>query len=229
MPFLAKVVALLRKSGGPILVEVVINLIAPLILYDLAVHRLGEVGALMVSSIPPILWSLIEFARRRRVDAISVLVLGGIALSLVLYLGGGSAHLLQLREKLVTALIGGAFLVSALIGRPLIYELARASMKRKPGSQEDLAEFERLKDNVYFKRVMRVMTLVWGFGLIADAGVSALLVLRLPVRDYLVVGPIFGYGVLGLLSLWTFLYVRRARRLGAQRRAAALAVSNPEV
>jgi hypothetical protein len=59
--------------------------------------------------------------------------------------GGGSAHLLQLREKLVTALIGLFFLGSAAIGRPLIYQLARASLARRKPSE--LAAFEALRDN----------------------------------------------------------------------------------
>lgn len=75
---------------------------------------------------PPILWSLVEFARRRRLDALSVLVVSGIALSLLAMLGGGGARFLQLREKLVTAVIGLLFVGSALISKPLVYELARA-------------------------------------------------------------------------------------------------------
>lgn len=91
--------------------------------------------ALLASSAPPIAWSLVEFARHRRVDALSVLVVAGIVLSLLAMIGGGGPKFLQLRENLVTGIIGLAFLGSALISKPLICQRARASIRRELGSQ----------------------------------------------------------------------------------------------
>jgi hypothetical protein len=70
---------------------------------------------------------------------------------------------------------------------------------------------------------MTVMTLVWGFGLLADVAVSVVLVFVLSIREYLIVNPILGYGSIGALSLWSFLYGQRAKRRGEARRAAAAA------
>jgi hypothetical protein len=221
---LAKALAFIRQNGAMIGVELLVNFIGPYLVYDLATPRLGEVHALMASAIPPIAWSLVEFARKRRVDAVSMLVVAGIGLSLLAFLGGGSVKFLQLREKLVTVIIGLVFLGSVVIGKPLIYELSRASLMRRGGAE--LGEFEALKDNIYFKRTMRIMTLVWGFGLIGEAALSALLVVSLSVRQYLLVSPVVGWGATGGLSLWTFWYVRRQRRKGAAHRAAAEAVEN---
>jgi hypothetical protein len=189
------------------------------VIYNYAEAPLGEVRALLASSAPPILWSLIEFARHRRLDALSVLVVSGIALSLLAMLGGGGARFLQLREKLVTGAIGMVFLGSALLGKPLIYELARASMRRK--SEEEAQQFEALQVHAGFRRTMTVMTLVWGLGLLADVAVSVVLVFVLSIRQYLLVNPILGYGIIGALSLWSFLYGQRAKRRGEARRAAA--------
>jgi hypothetical protein len=66
-----------------------------------------------------------------------------------------------------------------------------------------------------------VMTLVWGLGLIADVLVSVVLVLVLSIRQYLLINPVIGYGTLGALSLWSFLYGQRAKARGEARRAAA--------
>ena len=206
----AKAVQFVRERGAGVATEVIVNFVAPLLIFDFAKPHLGDVGALMASSGPPILWSLVEFARRRRVDALSLLVLAGIALSLLAFFGGGSAKLLQLREKLVTVTIGLVFLGSAAIGRPLIYQLARATIMRR--SPHELADFEARRDSVQFRRVMMVMTLVWGFGLLAEAAVAVALVLILTVHDYLIAGPIVGYGTMGGLSLWTWWYARRVRR-----------------
>lgn len=211
----------MRKNGGHLLVEALVNFVLPFAIYNYAEAPLGQFRALLASSAPPILWSLVQFARERRIDALSVMVVSGIALSLLAMLGGGGAKFLQLREKLVTGVIGFAFLVSALIGKPLIYELARASMRRK--SEAEAREFEALQVYAGFRRTMTVMTLVWGLGLLADVAVGVVLVFVLSIREYLLVNPILGYGTMGGLSLWSFLYGRRAKRRGEARRAAAAA------
>jgi hypothetical protein len=215
---IARITTYVRKNGGHILVEALVNFILPFVIYNYAEAPLGEVGALLASSAPPILWSLVEFARHRRLDAVSLLVVSGIALSLLAMLGGGGARFLQLREKLVTGVIGLVFLGSAVIGKPLIYELARASRRRK--SDGDAEKFEALQIHADFRRTMTVMTLVWGLGLLADVAASVVLVFMLSIREYLLVNPILGYGTMGALGLWSFLYAQRSKRRGEARRAA---------
>jgi hypothetical protein len=198
--------------------EAVANIVLPYLVYIETVNRMGQVHALLAASLPPIVWSGIEFARKRRVDAVSMLVLTGIVLSLLAFLGGGSVRFLQLREKLVTGVIGLIFLGSAAIGRPLIYQLARERMLQK--SQREAEEFEKLREHQRFRRSMTVMTLVWGFGLVAEAAVACVLVFSISVQRFLVVGPVVGYGTMACLALWNVWYVKRLKRRGEAARAA---------
>jgi hypothetical protein len=202
-----------RKAAGSIVIELLVNLVLPYVIYVRTEAGLGQVHALLAASLPPIAWGVIEFARKRRVDAVSILVIAGIFLSLLAFLGGGSVRFLQLRENLVTGLIGLVFLGSAAIGRPLIYQLARAGKLRK--SQAEAEQFEALRDKQHFRRGMTVMTLVWGFGLLVQTAVACLLVFSMSIPHYLVVSPIIGYGMMGGLTLWTFWYVKRMKRRGA--------------
>lgn len=211
--------AFLRKNAWQIAREGSINFALPYLIFIAVQPRFGDVYGLIASSAPPMLWSIVEFARNRKVDALSILVLLGIGLSLVAFYGGGGVKFLQLREKLVTVIIGAVFLGSAAIGRPLIYQLARATLTRR-GDKTELTQFESFKDNAGFRRTMTLMTLVWGFGLVADATVSAALVFALPIRTYLIVNRLLGYATMGSLSLWTFLYGRKMRRRGDALRAA---------
>ena len=168
--------------------EVAVNFLLPLLIYDWTRPALGEVKALLASSAPPLVWSAVELARRRRVDALSMLVLVGIGLSLLAFIGTGSAKALQLREALVGGVIAMIFLGSAAIRRPLIYQLARAGMQRRKAAAE-LAGFEALRGEASFKRTMMIMTLVWGLGLMVHFLASCALVFALTVHDYLLVGP----------------------------------------
>ena len=207
----ASAVAFVRKNGARAILEIAFNFVLPYVVYVATKQRLGDVNALIASSVPPVLWSIAEFARDRRIDALSILVLAGIVLSLLAFVGGGSAKFLQFRENFATVLIGLAFLISAAVGRPLIYELARAGQRRK--SEADAKSFEALGVNANFKRSMTMMTLVWGFGLIAQAAVACALLFVLSIEKYLLVSPIVGYAGMGALALWTFWYASRRKRM----------------
>ena len=210
MQRLTRIFNVVRQNALTISREVGINIILPYVIYSYAQPHLGEVNALLASSAPPIAWSIFAFARSRQVDFLSLFVLLGIVLSLLAFLGGGGVKFLQLREKLVTVVFALVFLGSPAIGRPIIYELARAGMKRASNPTE-LERFEGLRDNAAFRHSMMVMTLVWGVGLLLDALISIALVFAISVRAYLVVSPIMGYSTMGTLALWTFWYARRRR------------------
>lgn len=196
-----------RRRAG-IALEILVNLVLPWVCYRLAKPRFGEVHAIMASAVPPIVWSLAEFARLRRIDALSILVLSGIALSLAGFAFGGSPKLLLMRESLITGLIGLVFIASAALGKPLVHLLARASLSRQ--SEEDRAAFDREQEKPGFRRLFTVITVVWGIGLVAETVLRAILVITLPVGRFLIVGPIIGYATIGLLVLWAFLYGRYA-------------------
>ncbi|GBQ93718.1 hypothetical protein AA23498_1812 [Acetobacter nitrogenifigens DSM 23921 = NBRC 105050] len=199
-----------RGRGFHVVADLAVNFALPLLIYNRAAPVYGDVTALLASAAPPILWSLAEFAIRRIVDAISMLVLAGIALSLLAMMGGGGARFLQLRENLVSALIGVMFLGSVAAGKPLVYYLARATMVRQ--ADDSLERFEALRHNAGFRRVMTIMTLVWGCGLLVSASVACVLTFVLSIQAYLIVHHFLGYGTMGALGAWTFWYRRRVER-----------------
>jgi len=194
-------------------IELFVNVALPFACYSLVQPHFGDVRGLLASSVPPILWSVAEFARKRRVDAVS----------LVAFIGGGSVKFLQLRENLVTGAIGLVFLGSALIGKPLIYQLAVAGAARQSAAAK--TELVQYKDNPFFRRAMTVMTLVWGFGLLGATASACVL----SIRTYLIVSPFVGYGIMGALALWTMWFSRGERKRGVARRAALAARSESSV
>ena len=190
--------------------EVLFSFVLPYVVFTLLKGRLGDVGALLASSIPPIFWSIVTFLMNRKIDAIAILVLLGIALSLLAFLGGGGVRALQLRESLVTGLVGLIFLGSAAIGRPIILLLAVAGARRE--SEEAANKIASRQDDPALRRVMTLATLVWGAGLIATCAICCLLVMVLTIPQFLLVNGPVNYIILGGLAAWTFWYMRRAVR-----------------
>jgi intracellular septation protein A len=209
-----RAIAYLRTNARYLILEILINGVLPYVVYSYFKPKLGDVNALLVSMAPPLLFSIVEFARKRRIDAISIFVILGIVLSLLAFIGGGSAKFLQLRENLVTGLIAIVFLGSTAVGRPLIYEFTRASMRRQ--SAEKAATFEKLNESPRVRRVMTIMTLAWGGVLLLQTALACVLVFALSIGTYLIVSPILGYATIGGLALWTYWYVERAKRAGAR-------------
>jgi hypothetical protein len=196
--------------------ELTVNIVLPVLVFDLSRASLGDAHALMISAIPPIAWSVVEFARKRKLDAVSLIVLTGIALSLIAFFGGGGVKFLQLRESLVAGLIGLIFLTSVMIGRPLIGYLAHATMART--SPQKAAVFAGLRETPRFRRALTIMTLAWGVGLVAECAVAASLTFVLSVQQFVIASPLVGYGSMGAITAWTIWFARR--RIGPPIKAA---------
>ncbi|CAE6816527.1 VC0807 family protein [Paraburkholderia haematera] len=190
--------------------ELAVNFLLPWLAYRLALPHLGETGALIASAVPPIVWSLIELVRFRRVDALSVMVVAGIVLSVAAMALGGSPRMLLLRESLVSGAVGVVFLLSLPMHRPLIFYLARATVARE--MEGGAARFETLwRERPALVSAIRFMTLVWGVGLTGETALRAWMALTWPVERFLVVSPFIGYGIYGGLALWTLWYRKTMR------------------
>ncbi|WP_199101572.1 VC0807 family protein [Aquitalea sp. ASV11] len=192
-----------------LLPELLANVVLPWLCYRWAQPQWGETAGLIASSLPPIAWSVVELLRFRRIDALSLLVLGGIALSLLAILLGGSPRVLLMRESLLSGLIGLAFLLSLLLPKPLLFYLARATVARE--SAEGEWRFDVRWQEAAFRRGIRQLTLLWGGGLCAETLLRALLIWQLPVERFLIVSPFVSYGIMGLLLAGTWLGRRRLR------------------
>ncbi|KVE39967.1 VC0807 family protein [Burkholderia sp. TSV86] len=211
------------KIRPGLLVELAVNLLLPWAAYRAAAPHWGETGGLIASAVPPLVWSVLELVRFRRIDALSALVLFGIVLSIAAALAGGSPRMLLMRESLASGTVGVTFLLSLARRKPIVFYLARATVARE--QSDGAARLDRLwNEQPAFVSAMRLITLVWGCGLVAENLLRAWMVWHWPVERVLVVTPIVGYGTYGALMLWTFWYrkVMRSRALAGMPPGGAL-------
>ena len=201
--------------------------VAPLVVYQLARHAgVADATALAISAAPPALAVVVEWSWRRRLNVIGAIVLVGILLGLgavaVLH---GNELVLKMRESVVTGFFGLVCLVSlALPVRPAMFHIGRAMAGA--GGPDARREFDGLWEVPRARRTFRMITLAWGLGFAAEAGVRALLAVQLSTGRFLTVTPVVSWVVVGSLTYWTITYIRASRRLGeaeAQAEAAATA------
>jgi hypothetical protein len=169
-----------------------INAIAPYLVYELAEPYTGGLAALALSAIPPAIESVWSVVKKRKLDAASTLALGGIAVSLVLIALGGSERVLLLRDSLITSVVGLAIAISAAFPRPILSYLFR----QVQGVEPDL-------------RAMRVMSVVLGIGLVIEMAVRTAMVMEMTTSRFLLISPFVQYGMTFALAGWAILYMRR--------------------
>jgi|ERR1700736_567842 hypothetical protein len=192
-----------------LVVEVAVNFLFPFLVYHFTKDRFGETNGLLLSSIPPILWSVFGVIRFRRLDAVSVIVVLGILISLGIFALGGSPRMLLVRESLITGVVGTLLLGSLVLPRPLMFYVAQATAAQH--SPEDAQNFGALWARPSFVKCMYRLTLVWGLGLLFEACVRVGLAWSIAIEQFLVISPIIAYAVYFCLFGWTFWYVRKLK------------------
>ena len=189
-----------------------INVALPWLAYRLALPHWGLQGGLIASAFPPIAWMGWDLVRYRHFDALSALVLIGIALSLVALAAGGDVRLKSVEDPMVSGMIGASFLVSLALPRPLVFYLARSTMAREDPRSAELFE-QRWRKRPTLAAYIRLMTIVWGVGMLGENLLRSAIVWRWPSdpRSALA-SQVVSYVVYGGLMLWTFWCRRQIRR-----------------
>ncbi len=200
--------------------DLAVNFLMPWILYRATRPHVDETHAIMISASAPMVWGLVQFARSRRVDTFSMLSLGGIALSFAIFAFGGSPKVLLVRESLVIGAIGVVFIVSALAGRPLMFEVIRGIAQSMPAGEtgklaEAREELESFADAPWFRRFMNTMTVGFGIFAIVEMLVRMGLAFALPTERFLLVAPIVRYAIAGVAVAWVYFYIAPAVRRAA--------------
>ena len=210
--------ARLRNRLEPLAMIAVFDIAGPLVTYSMVRSAgLGAVPALLLSGVFPALGVLLGFARHRRVDAVGILVLAGVAVGTILGLITGNERLILAEGSVPTAIFGLACLGSLWTRRPLIFRFALEFVGADTPQGRDFIAKWRFAG---FRRVFRLFTLVWGTAYLAEAAARVVIIEMASTGTALTVSKIMPYAVAALLIGWTNLYGRRARRRGEQQAAA---------
>ena len=181
----------------------------------------SEVVALSIASVFPMLKTLYGLHRRREFDPVSLVILAGLLFGLAALMFGGGAKLLLVRESLFTGAFGVACLGSLLLRsrRPVMFYFGRFFAAGNDPRKR--AEFDQYWQYPSFRRVQRIITLVWGLVFVGEFTLRVVFIYTLSPATVLAVSPLVLSGATLLTVLWTFSYAARARKAGLARRAAA--------
>ena len=202
--------ALKPRTLGP---QLAAGGVAPFLVYQLAHHQgIRDAPSLALATVVPAMWVIGNFAWRRRVEVIPGIALFGIVIGLIAVVAfHGNELALKMRESLISGALGLTFLISLAVSeRPFIYHLGKAMASS--GGEGARADFETLWGEERARRVVRVLTLLWGAGLFGEAVLRAILALTVPTGTFLAMAPVIGWVIIGSLMWFTVTYIRNSRR-----------------
>jgi hypothetical protein len=193
--------------------------------YGVRHHVHSDAQALIIAGAFPVVWILVGFVRTRRIDPIGAIVLFGFVVGVVSStLLGGNTYVLKARDSAFTIVFGLICLVSIVThSRPAIFYIGRYL---SAGNDPDkIAAYDELHELPTGQRTFRILTLVWGIGLLIEG--STRLVLAAPgvlsTGVFLAISPVISGVCIGAMFAFTVVYSNRSRA----RAAAILAEVDP--
>jgi hypothetical protein len=201
--------------AGAIIPIAVYNLVRP--------HVGGDAAALAIAGIPAAAWVTFEWVRKRTIDPIGVVVLVGFAVGLsASYALGGNAFVLKVRDSAFTFLFGIACVASLVWRRPLMFYFGRSFSAGDDPVR--MALYDSLWEMPPARAVFRIITLMWGIGLVVDAGARVALAASVPTATFVAVSPVVSAVFIGTMFAATIVIIRWSRMLHGQ----ATAVEVPD-
>ena len=197
----------------------VFDIAGPLVAYNLLRSSgFSAVTALVLSGVFPAAGVIIGIVKHRRVDAVGVLVLAGIAVGAVLGLVSHNPKLVLDEGSVGTAVFGLLCLGSLAGAKPLMYRMAMEFIG--PDSRQG-REFTNLWQYKEFRHTFQVMTAVWGTAYLVEAAARVVIVANTSTGTALTISKVMPYAVAGVLFAWTYGYGRWSKRQGERKMAAA--------
>ena len=198
------------------IISLAVNAAIPFLIYS-ALTKFTSISpflALVASGIPSLSESLVGIVRRKRIDLLAGIVLTGIGVALIITALGGDLKIYLVRESFFTVTFGVALLLSLVLPRPIMFYIARHFVSGNDPT--NVAHFNEFWQNERFRRSMRVMSAVWGIGLLLEAAIRISLVIVLSVEQFLAISPFVTSGIIVLLTIWTFSYGRTGRQRSSE-------------
>jgi len=188
-------------------VSIVINAILPFAAYKvLAPHFVpGSILALLYASVFPLLGLAVSLIRTRSIDAISIFAIFGIAYSIATTLLAGEVHLALIVGSTQGFVIAVVFLVSALIGRPVFFYMARQFVAGNDAAARTRFAAVHVADG---GRTFYIATMAWAVAIALQGGFALGLAFVLEPANYLLVNNVVNIGVNILLVVWTIRFTR---------------------
>jgi len=186
--------------------------VVPIAVYFLVRHHVGnDTQALLIAGGVSGAWVVFQFVRQRKIDMIGAIVLVGFALGVASStLLGGNTYVLKVRDAFFTVIFGIACVVTVFTHeRPTFFYFSRYfSAGNNPARVE---AYNQLIELPRGRQTFKVLSLVWGIGLLAEGAFRMTLAELLHTGTYLAISPFITGSSIAALFAFTLVYTKRVQ------------------
>ncbi len=196
------------KAVAPVVIR---DILLPYgVYYILHKRGMANVPALAAGGAVNVFFTLTGLIRKRRIGTLGLVVLVTFALGIAASYLTGDARFTLAKDSVLTGGVGLAFLLSLLAARPIMYVMIRQMLtENDPAKAAELDR--RWETSPGARRRHRLMTGVWGAGLLADAIIRLIVISIVPVSTGAAASPVILIATFALLIAWTRLWLPRVR------------------
>jgi hypothetical protein len=199
----------LSRLRVTLLPDLIYSIGGPFLIYRLVVPYVPVTTALLLAGVPPLIRIGIGLVHRRRLNLLGGFSLLTVALKIFSALLLKDSRLVLVGDSLITGVYGVLMLTSLLFRKPLVLRLLRSMLANASSAQSQQLTQPWQEENT--RSFFMVITAVVGLSLLLEFVMRLLLVFTLPVEQFLLISSIVRYGILGLMLLCLFLFIRLCR------------------
>ncbi len=180
--------------------------------YGLHALGVGDYRALLAGTIVAGLRVTFVALRSRRLDGFAAFLMAMFAVGLALAFATGDAKFMLAKYSVGTAIAGLIFLGTCVVGRPVMFYAAQRFAATTSEKRESWNTLWQTKPA--FRHGFRVMSVVWGVGLLVEAAVRLPLIYLLPIQVMVGLSTVLQIAAFSLLMTWGMWYGKRMQRAG---------------
>ena len=178
--------------------------------YGLHAVGVGDYRALLAGTVVAGLGVAFVALHNRRLDGFAAFLMAVFTVGLALSFATGDARFMLAKDSVGTAVAGLIFLGTCVVGRPMMFY---AAQRFSATTSEKQAWWNvKWQTSPGFWRGFRVMSMVWGVGLLIEAAVRIPLIYVLPIHVMVGLSTVLQAAMFTLLIAWTMWYGKRMRR-----------------
>ncbi|MFK4085300.1 VC0807 family protein [Kribbella sp. NPDC020789] len=198
-----------KARWGAVLAPVLIDLVVPLLIfYGLRQAGVGVVGATIAGSVIPAVRT-VHGVLKGKPDWMAVFMLVALTIGTIASLAMHSPRMLLAKDGVITAMCGVWLLATVVVGKPLLLAIGRGIAEAKRGKGGGEVWARRWDSEPRFRHGLKLITAVWGVGLVLDAVVRVVIAFTLPLDAVPGVTTVQWIVVFAGLYLFMFWYSRK--------------------
>ncbi len=198
------------NMSNPFVKEIIYTVVIPLVLFN-ALDRYGDFRAMLISSLPALFFVIRKWLKEKKVSFIGMIVLVSMLFFLIgglLASSTGNVIFMKLNFLPINIALSLAFIVSALMNRPLTLYIPKPGDSKANSSEE----IDRILNNPMILVGYKIASYYWGIGILLIVTKEIILALMLPLEEFVNVNNISTYVMFALLGVGTPILTRYLKR-----------------